>query len=343
MKIGLDVESGERSFEELINGAFKSLKSNPDIEIYIIGNIGRIKNGFPQIENNQKIKLINAKEIITMHERPIQAVKRKKDSSLVIGIKLLKEKVIDVFFSPGNTGATVAASVLNLGMIKGIKKPAMATFFPRIGGGETLILDIGANPDATDEYLFLCAVLGKAYYKLIWDKQKPSIGLLNMGVEFGKGSEIIRQAFNLMRDIPNFVGNVEGYNVFNGSVDIVVCNGFTGNSILKIAESMKKFFLSIFKDAFLENNMSSKFNTAISYVLSRIGIYTKKKRIIMGKILPKYFGAAPLLGVNGTVLIGHGNCNSFDIENTISLAKKLDELNFVEEIKDNIKKNIKKD
>lgn len=343
MRIGIDVESGERPSEELVKGAIKSLSSFQDIEIYIIGNSKNITKNIPQIDKYPNIKLVHAKEVISMHEKPILAVKRKKESTLVIGIKMLKNNEIDMFFTPGNTGATVAASVLSLGMIKGIKKPAMATFFPRIGGGETLILDIGSNPDANDTHLYHNSLLGSAYYKLIWNESKPIIGLLNMGVEHGKGSEIIKRTYNHMKHLPNFVGNVEGYNVFNGSVDIVVCDGFTGNSILKIAEATKKFFLSILKDVFSDISMHSKLQTFLSYTLRTMGVYTRKKKMITQKILPKFYGAAPLLGINGSVLIGHGNCSGSDVENAIGLAKKLYDSNYIEEISRFVKKNIKKD
>lgn len=343
MKIGIDVESGERHFSEHIRGVLKSIHNNPDVHFFLIGNSDKIKNSFPDIFNNSNITVIHANEIIFMHEKPVFAINRKKNSTVNIGIKLLKEKSIDVFFSPGNTGATVVSSVINLGMIEGIKKPAMGAFFPRIGGGETLILDIGANPDANVENLFQNALLGISYYKLLWKKSDISVGLLNMGDESEKGSQTMKKTFKLMSDLPGFIGNVEGYNVFNGSVDIVVCSGFTGNSILKIAEAMKKFFIATLTSSFSDNNTKSKIRKMMSYGFSLFGFYNEKKRYLTEKILPQYYGAAPLLGVNGLVMIGHGACTANELINAISLSVELYKSNYNSEMSLNIKKMLKKD
>ncbi len=343
MRIGIDIESGERPFQELIRGVFKSVQFNPDIQYFLIGNSKKIKISFPEIESYKNIEIIHADEVIYMHEKPVFAIHKKKNCTVNIGVKLLKNNSIDVFFSPGNTGATVVSSVLNLGMIEGIKKPAMGTFFPRIGGGETLIIDIGANPEAKVENLFQNAVLGITYYNLIWEKTNPSVGLLNMGGEFEKGSLLLKKTFNFMSDIPNFIGNVEGYNVFNGSVDIVVCDGFTGNSILKIAEAMKKFFIDALKGAFSDNNTKSKIRNMMSYSFSLFGFYNEKKKILTDKILPKYFGAAPILGVKGLVMVGHGACTALELINAIEFSKILIKKNYNDEIKIYTKKLLKKD
>ena len=323
MRIGIDVESGERSFQELIKGSLRSVQYFPDIFIYLIGNSTKIKKAFPEIISISNLSLVQANEIIYMDEKPISALKKKKGSTVAVGIDMLKSNIIDVFFSAGNTGATVVASVLKLGMIHGIKKPSMATFFPRIGGGETLILDIGANPDADEEDLYYNAILGQAYYKLIWDKYNPSVGLLNMGAESGKGSIVIKKAFNYLNKIPAFIGNVEGYDLFNSSVDVVVCDGFIGNSILKSAEAMKKYFIFILKKVFSDNISKNKSKKIMSYVFNLLGFYTKKKKMIIEKIMPKYYGAAPLLGVNGIVMIGHGTCSALELINAIELSRPI--------------------
>ncbi|MBN2544640.1 MAG: phosphate acyltransferase PlsX [Spirochaetes bacterium] len=343
MRIGIDIESGERPFQELIRGVFKSIQNNSDIQYIIIGNSKKIKNSFPEIENFKNIEIIHADEIIYMHEKPVYAIHKKKNCTVNIGIKLIKKNLIDVFFSPGNTGATVVSSVLNLGMIDGIKKPAMGTFFPRIGGGETLIIDIGVNPEAKVENLYHNAILGIIYYNLIWEKSNPSVGLLNMGGEFEKGSLLLKKAFTVMSNIPNFIGNVEGYNVFNGSVDIVVCDGFTGNSILKIAEAMKKFFIDTLKNVFSDNKTKSKIRNMMSYSFSLFGFYNEKKKVLTDKILPKYFGAAPVLGIKGLVMVGHGACTAIELINAIEFSKILFKKNYIDEMKNNAKKLLKKD
>jgi phosphate acyltransferase len=332
LKIGIDVDSGERSFEELVRGALKSTQFIPDTSVYLIGKSDRIINSFPAIDSIPNVYLVDASDVIYMDESPIVSLKKKKDATVLVGTKMLKNNIIDIFFSAGNTGATVAASVLTLGMIKGIKKPSMAAFFPRIGGSETLILDIGANPEIDEEYLFQNAVLGQAYYKVVHNKPEPSIGLLNMGAEFGKGSASLKKAFNYLSKIPAFIGNVEGYNVLNGSVDVVVCDGFTGNSILKFAEAMKEFFTSTLKEVFSETSNRSSSETLISYTFNKLGFNKEKTRLLYKRLAPKFYGAAPLLGINGTVLIGHGMCNEKELFNAIELAAKLIKENYLKKI-----------
>lgn len=339
MRIGIDVDSGERSFEELVRGALKAFTLIPNITIFLIGKSERIRKSFPEIESNTKIFLVDAKEVILMDESPTFALKKKRDATVLIGCRMLASNTIDVFFSPGNTGATVAASVLTLGMIKGVKKPAMAAFFPRKGGGETLILDIGANPECNEESFSYNAILGQAYYSVVFDKPEPTIGLLNMGVEFGKGSTNIKKAFSLLSGIPSFIGNVEGYNVLNGSVDIVLCDGFTGNCILKFAESMRELFASTLLEVFSDNS-TIKLNkkNLLTYTFNMLGVYKEKKKMISDRVTPKYFGAVPLLGVNGTVLVGHGMCSEKDLVNAIMLANKLYKDKYLEKIISNLEK-----
>jgi glycerol-3-phosphate acyltransferase PlsX len=342
LRIGIDVESGESPFQELVKGSLKSIQHFSDIIVYIIGNSNNIIKKFPFINKTPNITLVDAKEVISMDEKPTIALKKKKFSTVSVGINLLKNNEIDVFFSPGNTGATVVSAVLSLRMIDGIKKPAMATFFPRIGGGETLIIDIGANPEANENDLYNNAIMGKAYFNLIWDKKDPTVGLLNMGVESGKGSVEINKAYEIMKEVPNFIGNVEGYNVFNGSVDVVVCNGFLGNSILKIAEATRKYFIYTLRKSLSNDLKISKFDKFLLYIFNLSKIYKLKKKIITNMLLPKYYGAVPLLGVKGLVMIGHGSCNSTELYNAIELIRKLYSLDFINKVIDYTKKMIKK-
>ena len=336
MKIGIDVDSGERSFEELVRGALKSTQLLQDLSVFLIGKSDRIKNSFPAIDKLNNIFLVDSKDVITMDESPIVAIKKKRDATVMTGCKLLKNNTIDVFFSPGNTGATVAASVLTLGMIKGIKKPTMAAFFPRIGGSETLILDIGANPEISYESLYQSAVLGQAYYRIVHDRMDPTIGLLNMGAELGKGSTNLKKAFEKLSDMPSFIGNVEGYNVLNGSVDVVVCDGFTGNSILKFAEAMKEYFTSTMKEVFDLSSLRPSSETFFSHTLNKLGFNKERAKLLYERLTPKFYGSAPLLGVNGTVLIGHGMCSEAELINSVHLAHKLHKNKYLYKIISNV-------
>ncbi len=342
MRIGIDVDSGERQFEELVNGSLESSRQNPNITFFLIGKAERIRANFQDIISYPNVFLVDAKEYVEMNETPIHSLRKKRDATVLIGARMLKKNTIDVFFSAGNTGATVAASVITLGTLNGIRKPSMAAFFPRIGGGETLILDIGANPEISEETLFHNAVLGQAYYQVVWDKKEPTVGLLNMGSETDKGSTNLKKAFNYLSTIPSFVGNVEGYNALNGSVDVVVCDGFTGNSILKFAEAMKDLFSYTLKEVFSDKDKNKNRQNLLSYTFSALGVYKEKKKMITEKITPKYYGCAPLLGVNGCVLVGHGMCTKKDLINSIDLGLKLYENKFLKKISHSIKKFIKK-
>lgn len=330
MKIAIDVESGERSPFELIEAIIDSTAKYKEFIFFVIGNSNNIKRKFPKIEEKYSIKLIHTEEVIYMDEKPAFAVTKKKNSTVNIGIRLLKNKEINAFFSPGNTGATVVSSVINLGLLDGIKKPALATFFPRLGGGETLIIDVGANPDATVENLYQNAVLGSAYYTLIWGKESPTVGLLNMGVETEKGTLLLKKTFEYLNRLSNFIGNVEGYNVFNGSVDVVVCNGFTGNVVLKIAEATKKYLLEILPGFVKNKNILKRF--------FYIGKEKEIKNEVLNKILPRFYGGAPVLGVKGLVLVGHGACRGKELMNAIDFISFLLKKNYLENLQKEIKK-----
>jgi len=316
--IGIDVESGERHFSELIDGVLRSTSKLTDIKINIIGKKNNILSNYPNLLQNKQILLTNADEVVNMDESPVSAVRKKRDSTVVVGTTLLKNNEIDCFFSPGNTGATVASSIFSLNTIIKSKKPALSASFPSKSGHETILIDIGANPELTEDNLFNNAILGLAYYSILWDKPYPTIGLLNIGSEHGKGSKILKNAYDLISKIPSFIGNIEGYNLFNGSVDIAICDGLTGNSIIKMAESMTAFFMETISESFS----------------------VKDNKEIMQKLYPRFFGGAPLLGVDGLVIVGHGNCTGKDIENAIELAYFLHNKNYIIRMRENIEKLI---
>ena len=329
MKLGIDINSGERPFHELLEGVLFSSKKYKDSLFYVIGNIDKVKEAFPKIESFTNIRLVNAVEVIGMEESPLLAVRRKKNASVCVGMKLLKEKEIDLFFSPGNTGATVVASVLELGLFPGLKKPAMATFLPRLDDdGETLILDVGANPEAKEEYFFQNAQLGNVFYHGLFEKNEVSVGLLNMGTEYGKGSSFIKKVHQLLSNVDGFQGNVEPYNIIDGSVDVIICDGFTGNTVIKVCETFQKLFLTKMGSYFSRLLNVSRWRRLFlgkAFNSSFLGNSTslKRKKRLKRLFLPRFYGAAVLLGVNGLVLVGHGKCSKSDIMNAIDFANFL--------------------
>ena len=242
MKLGIDVDSGERPFSELVEAVLSASQRYPEDYFYIIGDLNRIQSCFARINRYTNVVLVHAPLVISMGEQPLQAIRRKKQSTVNVGINLLKQKQIDAFFSPGNTGATVVAAQISLGLINGVKRPALGTFIPRISNGETLILDVGANPELKEEFLYHNALMGKSFYQSFYLNEQAKIGLLSIGTEVGKGNSIIKKAQHLLKDLDGFVGNIEPYNLIDGSVDIAVTDGFTGNTILKSIETIKKLF-----------------------------------------------------------------------------------------------------
>lgn len=320
MKIGIDVDSGERPFYELVEGVLQSSLIYTDSVFFVIGDSSRIRSFFSQISEVDNIVLVDAKDVIGMDESPIIGVKRKKNSTIVTGVNLLKNKTIDILFSPGNTGATVAASVLGLGLYPGLRKPCMGSFFPRMEQGETFILDVGANPEAREDYLYHNSILGTAFYKNIFDVKVPKIGLLSVGTEFGKGSGVIKKAFSYLSGIDGFIGNVEPYNIIDGSVDVVVCDGFTGNTVIKVAESLKKLFSHKFKN-YMSGSVDGSFaKKMILNPLKKMIVGSRNISELTESMLPVYYGAAPLLGVMGGVLVGHGMSGKNDVINAIEFA-----------------------
>lgn len=345
MKLGIDINSGERPFQELLEGVLFSSVKHKDSLFYVIGNAEKVRESFPDIDSFANVRLVNAVDVIGMDESPLAAVRKKRNSSVCIGTKLLKEKEIDIFFSPGNTGATVVASVLDLGLLPGLKKPAMATFLPRLDdNGETLILDVGANPEAKEEYFYQNAQLGSMFYHGIIDKKDVSVGLLNMGTEYGKGSNFIKKVHQMLSNIDGFQGNVEPYNIIDGSVDVVVCDGFTGNTVIKVCETFQKLLLTKMKTYFsriLETSWWRRFFLGKMFRSSFSGqsASSRKKRRLSLLFMPRFYGAAILLGVNGLVLIGHGKCSKSDIVNAIDFAKYLTDKDIYLYLLKNWKKN----
>lgn len=326
MKIGIDVESGERPFNELVEGVLYSSSLYPSVFFFVICDVYKIRSCFPKISNCNNIVLVDSKEVITMDDSPIFAVKKKRKSGLVIGIELLKNRTIDYFFTPGNTGAAVVASQLFLGLFPGLKRPALCSFFPRMSEGETLILDVGANPELKEDYVYHNALLGSILYKAIYSGELPRVGLLSIGTEFGKGNHSVKKAYSMLSGVEGFIGNVEPYNIIDGSVDVVVCDGFTGNTIIKTAESLKKLFSFKFKNFVKESVKESVIKKMMFAPLKKIIANEKVNSDFTDNFLPKYYGGAPLLGVKGGVFIGHGKCNKKDIINAIDFIVYCDKI-----------------
>lgn len=309
-KVGVDVSGGDKAPDEIIKGAILAVgEFNEDIVLIgareeILRQL-KIHNGSPE-----DFTIIDAPEKIGMGESPLSSVRKKSKSSIVIGVKLLKEKEIDAFVSCGNTGAMVCASTLKLGLIRGVERPGIALMLPN-KKGVSLLIDVGANIDSRPSHLFQYGIMAETYYNIVLNKEKPTVGLLNIGEEASKGLGTIKKVSNLFSFSPlNFIGNVEAKDMLSGKCDCIVCDGFIGNIALKTAEATSETMGRLVIEA-LGKGIIGK----ISLLLAKRNLKAFKRSFDYAE-----YGGAPLLGVDGIVIIGHGRSSSIAVKNAIRAA-----------------------
>src|SRR6516225_10373592 len=260
------------------------------------------------------IDIVPATEVITMEDHPAQAFRRKKDSSVHVGQRLVKNDQADAFVSAGNTGAVMTAAKFILGTLPSVDRAALAAPFPNAKGGVSVMLDVGANVDSKPEHLLQFAVMGEIYYRATLGSRKPRVGLLSIGEEEIKGNELTRAVYERLKHLPvHFVGNVEGSDLFSGKVDVLVCDGFVGNIALKICEGLA---MEIIK--FLRKTYKTSFASQVGYLLSKGAMKGIKQKMDYSE-----YGGAPLLGVRGVCVIGHGRSNANAMKNAIRVAAGL--------------------
>lgn len=309
MKIALDAMGGDFAPKNIIEGAIMAtsgfLPSN--VELILIGKQEVIESQISSLGGNVKnFTIIHANEVIEMGEHPTKAISHKPDSSIVTGFELLKTKQIDAFCSAGNTGAMLVGSLFSIKAIEGIHRPGIAGFIPKESGKYGIVLDVGANADCKPEVLEQFAVIGSLYAKYILKVENPKVGLMNLGEEAEKGNLLTQAAHQLIKNNPkvNFIGNIEGRDVFNLKADVIICDGFTGNVILKMAESLY--------DVMQAQGFNSPFLDLFNYAS---------------------VGGSPILGVNGNVVIGHGVSTPLAIKNMLKMAVDLVESGISDKIR----------
>src|SRR4051812_381507 len=267
------------------------------------------------LQRNSRVSVLHASEVITMEDKPLTALKRKKDSSMVRAIELVKNREAGVVVSCGNTGALMAGGTLRLRMMEGIARPALAPICPR-EGGHFVLIDAGANPDAKPEHLVHNAILGSHYCRVMLGVKGPRVGLMTIGTEEGKGNALVSETNDLLKRVGtliNYAGPIEGFHVFAEHVDVVVCDGFVGNIMLKSWESLVKFFSNMLKEELQANPMR-----ATGALLSKGAFNALKERIN-----PERYGGAPLLGLNGHIIKAHGSSSRHAIKSAISGANEM--------------------
>lgn len=307
MKIGLDVMGGDFAPDKILEGAILAQRELPESDrIVLIGQEDIIRKKLLEKSSSADLfDIVNTSEIIAMGESPIKAFTQKPDSSIARGFKLLKKGEIDSFASAGNTGAMLVGSIYSVNVVQGIIRPATTSVLPKENGGVGVLIDVGTNPDSKPDVLYQFGLLGSIYAQHVYAIENPKVGLLNIGEEEEKGNLLCQSAYRLMKDSQdfNFIGNVESRDLFNDKVDVIVCDGFTGNIVLKQAELLYRLVKKRgIQDAFFDR---------LNY---------------------ERYGGTPILGVNGTVIIGHGISNDIAIKNMILLSKDVYEAGVSEKI-----------
>ncbi len=297
---------GDHAPEEIVKGAEQAQKDG-DLSLILVGDKDRLSS----LKTSSSTEIVHAGEVIGMNEPPVTAVKQKKNASVNIAINLVKEKKADAVISAGSTGALMASSLFKLGRIESVERPAIATIFPTVRGNEVLLLDMGANVDNKPKHLQQFGMMGSVYAEHVMHIKNPRVGLLNIGTELEKGNELTQQSYPLMKELPvNFIGFVEPSDIFNGNVDVVVCDGFVGNIVLKLAESTSNILFSLLKE-----ELQKSFVSTAAAMMLKPAFMRLKKRVDYDE-----HGGAPLLGLNGIVYKAHGRAKAKAIRNAVRVC-----------------------
>jgi glycerol-3-phosphate acyltransferase PlsX len=327
--IAIDAMGGDYGIKVTIPASIQILQRFPEINIILVGNAVGIKRSLAKLKksNHPRLSVLNATESVEMDESPQSALKNKKNSSMRLAINLVKSNEASACVSAGNTGALMATARFVLKMLPGIERPAIASNLPN-RNGVTCMLDLGANTDSTPEQLFQFAVMGAMLTSTLTNKKNPSIGLLNIGSEDNKGNEVVKKTFELLKESHlNFYGNVEGNDIFKGTTDVVVCDGFVGNVALKTIEGVTKMFGN-----FLTAEYKKNWFTKIIALISLSLLKAFKRRLD-----PRRYNGASFLGLNGIVIKSHGGADILAFKTAIITAIEESENKVIEKIKKQIK------
>jgi len=327
LRILVDAMGGDNAPGAIVNGSIDAIKTQEGFEVVLIGDVERINAILTERKfSSPRLQVIHAQEIITNEDLPTKAIKSKKNSSMVVGFNMLKEKKGDVFMSAGNSGALLTGALLILGRLKGVDRPALGAVIPT-KKGKCLIIDAGLNSVCKPVNYVQFGIFGTAYMKGLLNMENPTVGLVNMGTEAKKGTEVLKQAYTMLSESKlNFIGNIEGKDVMLGNVQVAVCDGYVGNVMLKFLEGAGSFFGAFLKGMF-KRTIFSKLSM----------LFVAKDMLAFKKMLdPSVEGGAPILGVNGLVIKSHGNSDGKTIKNVIIKSYNLANSSAFEQIKDSI-------
>lgn len=327
MIIAIDAAGGEHAPHEIVKGAIKAAQEY-DVEIALVGNKAILHVLAGRYLNKLNLSIIEANQVIEPHEPPLKAIRSKPNSSIVVGTNLVRDGIASAFISAGNTGAVVCASLLNLGKIKGIERPALGSFLDITPATPTLLIDAGANADCRPSHLVQFAHLGATYVKHLLDISSPRVALLSIGEEETKGNRLIQESYSLLKKTNlNFIGSIEGQDISKKIADVIVTDGFTGNIVLKTIEGLGDTFMSLLRQ--VGHVFSTAYHLQGRTLLQDIGLGSWVKRVDY-----REYGGACLLGVNGNIIVAHGRSQARAIKNAIGLAKQTVERNICQRIRE---------
>lgn len=315
--IAVDAMGGDHAPKAEVEGAYQAAK-HLNVRVILVGREDQVRQELNHHEGWSKlpIDIQHASEVVTMEDSAAKAMRQKRDSSIRVATRLVRDGRAHGVVSAGNTGACMATAKMVQGMIPGVERPALASAFPTVKGKPVVVIDVGANVDCTPQMLAQFAVMGDVFSRVSFHTENPRVGILSIGEEDHKGNQLVHDSRPLLQSLPlNFIGNVEGRDLYSGYADVIVCDGFVGNVALKVSEGLVEVFKHMLKES-LEATITRK----IGYVLSRNAYADFRKRVDYAE-----FGGAPLLGVRGTCIICHGRSPSKAIRNAIRVAKEFAE------------------
>ncbi len=312
MRIVLDAMGSDNYPDPEVAAAVEAAELYGD-EILLVGQQEQLAPRLAALGGNAKVRLVHAPEVLEMSDKPARSARGKAENSMAVGMDLLKSGQADAFVTAGNTGGAMANGLFRLGRIRGVKRPALAVLLPVAGGGHCVVLDVGANAECKPEYLRQFAVMGSLYAEKVLGISNPRVGLISNGEEAGKGNDLVKATYPLLAESGlNFIGNVEGKELFGAQADVAVTDGFTGNVMIKASEAVSKLLIDT-----IRAELTSTLRTSLGALLAKPAFNSVKKMMDPGEV-----GAAPLLGINGLVLVGHGRSDARALVSAIRVARQ---------------------
>lgn len=323
--VALDAMGGDHAPRAEVEGAVLAAREYPDVRVILVGIEDKVRAELSRVRlGNLPIEVAAATDVVTMTDSPSHAFRRKKDSSLHVAARLVRDGKADALVSAGNTGAVMTVARFVLGTLPSVDRPALAWAFPNIKDRVSVMLDVGANVDSKPLHLEQFAVMGEIYYRALWGVRKPRVALLSIGEEDVKGNDLTRETAALLKQQASlqFVGNIEGRDVFRGNVDVIVCDGFTGNIALKTSEGLVELV-----EGLLSEELSSTITNRVGTLFTRRALRHFRMRVDYSE-----YGGAPLLGVAGVTIVGHGRSSAKAIRNAVAMAYRFAASRFIERV-----------